>query len=58
MISGKATVKTKKELLERSNNLCFLFSRDERGSPQITHSSVAYDVMPIQCQDFNFFMLS
>ena len=33
-MSGKATVKTKKELLQRSNNPFFLFSYDERGSNQ------------------------
>lgn len=49
MISGKATVKTKKELLESSNHLCFLFSHDERGSPHVTHSSVVYDVICMQC---------
>lgn len=52
VISGKATVETKRELLERSNNLWFLFSHKERGSPEITQSSVVNDVT--QCQDFNF----
>lgn len=33
MISGEATVETKKELLEKSNNPWFLFSHDEKGSP-------------------------
>lgn len=50
MISGKAAVETKKEMLVKSKNLWFLFGHNDKGSPQITHSAVVDDVMRFNFQ--------